>query len=206
VTENSTVAAKKPVRISLLEIAIVVSIIGVLSLLIVPELGSSWSAEWKASRWKPSEFDQATPQGEFLAPNAVLDGWWSRRGMAGVSMRFSDLGDGIYKVDFETSGCCNRWRLERTAERNGATIVFDKPVVEYAPLIYDRVHLVRHGGFDFLVPGCEVSGIEKILTQSVSEGSRPSWCLMRRSDQEAYWAACDARLSEVADEGIDPSP
>lgn len=166
-----------------IECLIVVVIVAALAGLLLLGRGTR-RAEWRVGRWEPSLEDRQTPTAEYLNGGKSVVGEWVRGGMDSEHLLIEERDDKSLDVHFSTSGCIDRWTLERTATQSGATMVYDRPVVAYGSRPYDRMYLVSYRELDFLLPGDRVSDFNR----AVAENDQASWvsrlALMRPSERK----------------------
>lgn len=118
-------------------------VVAVLTIALFTQTQVSDLVEKRLRNWTPSKTWPALPEKE-LATNMNLEGLWRRRaGLSGSSFVFKRVGKGLYRVEFETGGCLDAWKLKRTATFVNGMIALDRPVSEYMPTTYNRLYAIR---------------------------------------------------------------
>lgn len=104
---------------------------------------TSKSIEELLSKWKRDKKTAVlAPHQRIIAEN--LSGVWQRStGWDSTIFELFPIGPDTYKILFWTRGCLGGWTLERTGVYKDGILVLNRPVIEYAPFIYDRLFTIR---------------------------------------------------------------
>lgn len=112
---------------------------------------SATLVEREVEAWSEPASHYGAPRA--LAPEYSPIGRWIRQGvLRRATLTIEPPVDGIYPVEFQTSGCLDRWTLRRAATYSRGVLVLDRPVQEYTSQTYKRLYLVRVAGEAALMP------------------------------------------------------
>ena len=73
------------------------------------------------------------------------------------------------------------WVLYRKATYTGSTVTFDKPVQEYSPATYTRMHSIRFKGIVYLIASDRIRNFEEDTNDS---DTYEMWLLKKRPAEE----------------------
>lgn len=191
---------------ALWELIAAVFICALMTAVLLSSAGSKWMADWRSRSCAPTEADIALPPEDCLSVAIAVEGEWVRGGMDTEGFTFRKRDDGTFDASFRTGGCVDRWELDRVATQTGATLLLDYPVVAYGRSgYYDRVHLIRYDGFDFLLPGNRVSDFNEVVSMS-EDAARVSHLAMMRPGEKQRAYEVMPKDADADVESFDKSP
>lgn len=128
------------------------------------ERRASEKMENELSKWESQPENEFAPEvaelnpqldiaGEWLYGDALIDEVWIPGDvLCQATFRMSRATGNSYRVEFYTSGCLSRWRLQRTATFADGVLQLNRPVIMYCSPTFDKLYAVRSDNSDYLIP------------------------------------------------------
>lgn len=106
------------------------------------------------------EMDELNPKldvaGEWTVGDVLVDGkWLPGDDFFDTTFSMSRAAGNSFTVEFYTSGCLSRWRLQRSATFADGVLRLDRPVVMYCGPTFEKLYAVRSDGSDYFIPATD---------------------------------------------------
>ena len=118
--------------------------------------------EKRIATWQPGPDDRRLPRTPDLRPNMdITGGWLVEKHRSRTRLTISHIAGNDDRVEFTTRGCVGEYSDTRLATFQGAALLLEKPVSEYAGNTYDRLYAIEHDGSSYLISAATAGDYDK---------------------------------------------